>query len=406
MTNVIRVALPGYDALTDTNLDHFSLYSDVDNVLIKRLLFGTATIADGSPTILTIPHNLGYIPFFLVYFDSASNGNWSILNNQYGIATVPEAIAAADTTNLYIYNFGGHASGNLPVAYEIFYDNMNDDTAPSITENEHVIKVARPGENALTSKNPNDYIMHSDLNNYKILSHGTLDMDWSAATSYTIPHGATISSPYKYIIFLKSPRDGKTIILGGNAMTRTYNEDSRLFGSTIDATNIYLTFPLQVAGSMMSASWYIFGTGVSGTIPASDMVLAVAKSGSNVLTETNPDNFNFHSSLATLKYFTSDTYDMGSITDTTEVTIAHNLGYVPFFIVFVKDLAAIISNGYALVPYYFSRSSIPSPSRDVAAWAYADETNIYLKAYYQTNAIGTAFTFTWYYKIFKNNLGL
>ena len=36
MGNVIRVALPTYNALTDTNPDHFALYSDQDWVLIKE----------------------------------------------------------------------------------------------------------------------------------------------------------------------------------------------------------------------------------------------------------------------------------------------------------------------------------------------------------------------------------
>lgn len=405
MSSSIRVSLPGYDALTDTNLDHYSLYADIDNILIKRLLIGTANITDGSPTILTIPHNLGYIPFFLVYCDNNNDGNWQILNNQYNLFSVPQEIAVADTTNLYIYNYGGHASGSLNVIYEIFYDNMNDNTAPSITDSNQVIKISRPGKDT-SSTNPNDYIMHSDLNNYKILKEGSASLDLNGLSSWSIAHGATVTTPYKYLLYIKYGIDGKTILIGGTAATKTYNLDTTFFGSTMDSTYIKPLFPGPQSGSTpMSAKYYILGSGANNSIPADNVVVAVSKTGKNALTETNPDNFNFHNAFSTLKYYDSGVYNMGSITNTTTVTIAHNLGYVPVFIAFVNDLAGI-TGGYALLPYYFGRSSGALPTRDVAAFAYADATNIYLKAYYQANAVGTSFTFNFYYKIFKNNLGL
>jgi hypothetical protein len=99
---------------------------------------------------------------------------------------------------------------------------------------------------------------------------------------------------------------------------------------------------------------------------------------------------------------------MGSVSDNTVKTIAHNLGYVPFFIAFMNDLAGVFftSSFYCIAPYYWYRSAVLTPLKDIAGFVYADDTNLYLKAYYQTNAIGTAKSFNWYYKIFKNNLGL
>lgn len=405
MSNTVRVALTGYNALTETDIDNFSLYADIDNILIKRKTLGTNTITDGSPTTLTIAHNLNYIPFFLAYGDVFSTGEWKLINNRYDLFTLPAELAAVDTTNLYIYNYGGHASGNLPVVYEIFYDNMNDTTAPSITESSNVFKVARPNKDALTSTNPNDYIMHSDLNNFKIIKQGIETIDVASRTNYTFAHGATVTSPYKYLVFVKKRSDGKTILIGGTATTKSYSEGMTFLGSSMTSSNITLYFPTQSALSdVIDIKYYIFGSGSDGTVPISSQVLAVAKSGENALTATNPDDFNFHSSYATLKYATSGTYSM-TVSNTTVHTIAHNLGYTPVFVAFVNDLQSLISGGYALLPYYFGRSSIPSPSRDIAAWAYADDTNIYLKAWYQPNAVGTSKTFTFYYKIFKNRLG-
>lgn len=403
--NTIRVALPGFNALTDSNLDHFSLYADVDNVLIKRKLTGTATIADGSPTILTIPHNLGYIPFFMVYYFDELTSRWAILNNQYNLFSVPQQICGVDATNLYVYNFGGHGSGHLQIAYDIFYDNMNNNTAPVITESPNVFKVARPGIDASVSTNPNDYIMHSDLNNFKILGQGKVNIDCNGLTTITIPHGASVQAPFKYFLFIKSPFDSTTFVSGGSTRGKTFDDGSDFLSSQMDATNIYVKKTLSSFTEIFSFSWIIYGSGKDNTVDNTNPLIDIAKSGHDAKTEINPDNFNFHSKYPTLKYYFSSVYSM-TVTTETIVTIPHNLGYVPFFIGFVQDLAGIILGGYAIMPYYLVRSNIVSPNRDIGAFMYADATNIYLKAFFQHNAIGTSFTFNFYYKIFKNNLNL
>lgn len=404
MQNSIRLALPGKNALTDTNLDHFSVHADTDNVLIKRLLKGTATITDGNPTIKTIPHNLGYIPFFVVYYFDEINSRWVLLNNQYNEFSVPQQICAADTTNLYIYNFGGHGSGSLQVAYDIFYDNMNDNTAPTITESDRAIKIARPGKNALTSKNPNDYIMHSDLNNFKILGQGVISTTLATGGFFTpnvIAHGVNITTPVKYFVFIQFP-DGKTTI-AGDAGALSYDESKGIIEVAINPTNFYFyNFGSSVA---VKISFIIYGTGKDNTVDNSRPLIAVAAPGKDV-NNTNPENFNFHSKYPTLKYYQSGQYSM-TVNNTTVQTIAHNLGYTPFFIGFVNDLAGIIaSNAFAILPYYWARSSIAHPTKDIASFMYADATNIYLKAFYQTNAVGTTKTFNFQYKLFKNNLGV
>jgi len=115
--NVLRVALPGYDALEETDPSRFSLFSDSENVLIKEFARGSGHISyDGTATIT---HNLGYIPFYLVYGEVAAGkyraANWYSLFD--GVWR-----AYADTSKLYIRNnVSTDVSG---FQYYLFYDNL------------------------------------------------------------------------------------------------------------------------------------------------------------------------------------------------------------------------------------------------------------------------------------------
>lgn len=127
--------------------------------------------------------------------------------------------------------------------------------------------------------------------------------------------------------------------------------------------------------------------------------IIIAKPGFDAKKETNPDNIIFSSEYNTLKYYLSDNRSItiaGDGTDkSTVLTIAHNLGYVPFFIVFVDDFANGISR-YAPVPYINNTLSL---IRMAEAWA--DDTNLYLK---MRNKSTDTLIAHFYYKIFKNKL--
>ena len=73
MSNVFKVALPGYNAETDTNLDHFALYVDgtTDHILIKEKTRGSVAVNNGST--VEINHNLTYVPFALAYATIGGN---------------------------------------------------------------------------------------------------------------------------------------------------------------------------------------------------------------------------------------------------------------------------------------------------------------------------------------------
>ncbi len=127
--------------------------------------------------------------------------------------------------------------------------------------------------------------------------------------------------------------------------------------------------------------------------------IVVTKSGFDADTETNPDNIVFSTEYNTLKYYLNGNQSIQIVGDgtlkTTTVEITHDLGYVPFFLVYVDDFVA--ANGhYNIVPF---TSSTVTVTRAAEAWA--DTTKLYLK---MTNKSSNTYTAHFYYKIFKNNL--
>jgi hypothetical protein len=118
MGMTMRVSLTGYDALTDTNLDHFALYADQSNVLIKESTRGIINLTAGTSQDIT--HNLGYIPFFMVFVNDTFNYSattWLLL----GIGSVysPPYFCYSNTSKLTIWNNSGNT---LNFKYFIFYD--------------------------------------------------------------------------------------------------------------------------------------------------------------------------------------------------------------------------------------------------------------------------------------------
>lgn len=120
MSKVIRVSLPTYDALTDTNVDHYALYTDQDNILIKEKARGSVNSNYGDRS--TIAHGLSYVPACLVWGESATYSGSIILQRISNAASFSDMwIASMDSTNLYIDN-GMDNSKNA--YYYIFYDNI------------------------------------------------------------------------------------------------------------------------------------------------------------------------------------------------------------------------------------------------------------------------------------------
>lgn len=108
----MRVSLPGYNALTDTNPDHFALYSDQEWVLIKENARGSISV--GSTSTETVEHGLTYVPFYMVYAPDGTYENWL-----HGYNIYYDYKIWADEDYLYLRNDSGTAR---TFQYYIFYD--------------------------------------------------------------------------------------------------------------------------------------------------------------------------------------------------------------------------------------------------------------------------------------------
>ena len=113
MVWTIRVSLPRYNALTDTNPDHFALNADEDDILIKEKSRGTIYVPNG--TTSTIKHGLNHIPFVLS-FAEVSAGRWIYVA---GDSSDYDVYMELNTTNLILGNGTG---ATVKFKYYIFYD--------------------------------------------------------------------------------------------------------------------------------------------------------------------------------------------------------------------------------------------------------------------------------------------
>jgi len=117
MGQTIKVALPGYNAETDRDPNHFSLYVDNadpnDYILIKEKTSGIVKFSGTQ----NISHGLSYVPFCLVYAE-VSSGVWRKLFSRdiggYGYWF------EINSTNLVLRNTGTA----INFSYHIFYDNI------------------------------------------------------------------------------------------------------------------------------------------------------------------------------------------------------------------------------------------------------------------------------------------
>ncbi len=107
----IRVALPGYNAKTDTNPDHFALYSDQDWILIKEFSRGNITVT--SHNTGSVSHNLGYVPFAACWFLQGGVYRWT--NDS---AFIPITMHPTTTTLEFRNDYGTSTT----FYYYIFYD--------------------------------------------------------------------------------------------------------------------------------------------------------------------------------------------------------------------------------------------------------------------------------------------
>ena len=115
----VRISLPGVDALTETDPDLFSLFIDesTDYILIKEKARGDSSVGAGGTT--NVAHGLGYVPFCLVFWLSATGVYRKCHGADAASPTLP--YFTVDDTNLALKNPSG---ASKTMAYYIFYDNI------------------------------------------------------------------------------------------------------------------------------------------------------------------------------------------------------------------------------------------------------------------------------------------
>lgn len=239
----IKVALPGYDAQTDRDPDHFSLYVDQDDpldyVLIKELTKNTVLVT----TSQTITHSLGYVPLVFV-FAEVSSGVWRRLFSRD--ITGFEAYYAINDATLELRNSGGARN----FAYHIFLDNITSGSAVFPNLGKHMgLVVAKRGVNAETATDPNDFVFHSDFNTFKIIVQATKQVTLAASTNdqtfteahnqrfVPLVHAFAKESGYDQIFL---PNSGNVYIWGAKAGILTTGVTFNYVQS--DATNAIFNF--------------------------------------------------------------------------------------------------------------------------------------------------------------------
>jgi hypothetical protein len=129
--------------------------------------------------------------------------------------------------------------------------------------------------------------------------------------------------------------------------------------------------------------------------------IVITKPTYNALTETDPRNIIFSSDYDNLKYYASGNTTVNGAYGVTTVEVSHNLGYIPFFVAYVGQLEidSADEGDYCMIPYVFSTMGY-----FFHASVWADSSKFYFQI--EHNIDDTTIPMTFYYKIFRNDLGL
>lgn len=125
--------------------------------------------------------------------------------------------------------------------------------------------------------------------------------------------------------------------------------------------------------------------------------LLVAKEGFDAQYSSDIRDFSFSSKYNTLKYDTSGFVTLAVSGANAETSVTHGLGYIPFFDAYVNYFSAASSTRFNHVPGTFL-----GPGIYAYAMAYADNNKIYFRVETNTATV----TYTFYYKIFRNDTNL
>lgn len=118
----IKVSLAGYDAINDTNINHFALWASSDdtedNVLIKEKTRGSVSVPTGFGSRGIVAHGLSYIPLVFAFIESSPG----VFTKAYGSSTFDDFYFYVTSTNIEMVNLTGSTK---VFKYYIFYDEVD-----------------------------------------------------------------------------------------------------------------------------------------------------------------------------------------------------------------------------------------------------------------------------------------
>lgn len=129
------------------------------------------------------------------------------------------------------------------------------------------------------------------------------------------------------------------------------------------------------------------------------MKIVITKSGYSALTETDPRNLIFSSDYASLMYYAEGSISVSGSDGVTTVELTHGLGYAPVFVSYIGVLnIGGDSNDYCMIPFIFLDGI-----NSFLGSTWADTSKLYFQIEHD---LGHSVSVTFYYKIFRNSLGL
>jgi hypothetical protein len=267
-----KASLEGNNAISDPVRDHLALFLEsrsTDDILIKEKTRGSATITTSTTTPYEITHNLGYIPFFVVYVydknlraDADIEGNkWRMIPNFVSAYLASAFYCYSDNYKVYIWNLDGtDGVSSTTFKWYIFYDDVVGASGLSVVESSEVIKVSRSGKNVLSSKDPNDFIFHSDLNTFKIIKEGNSTITYTVDGYYNFVHNADISGVSSSLLFVKFP-DGYTKLIQSMGFMSSEDDNFYIRDYYITNSDIYVYIQRESGeDTTLNIKYYIFET--------------------------------------------------------------------------------------------------------------------------------------------------
>ncbi len=276
----------------------------------------------------------------------------------------------------------------------------------------NVFRLARPGRNAETSTDPNDYLFASDWNTPQIATQASITPSLGIAASeafYDLAHGLNYTPfPFGFVKF----SDNRVGLIG----TKAAGVEFYFTNLRVNATNIRFGY-LNNTGSSYTPTFKYLTTEIplAGTPLFENITgnrIIIAKPGYNAVTDLNPNHKIYDSYFGTIKYFSEGQTSVtvpgstpgAGVTAVYEVVLAtHNLGYYPFFSC-GEEYSVDDPGKVYIMPLMFA---------DAGFWiydmVYVTTTQLIFRREYGNAFGGVPYadqTIDLYWKLYSTNLGL